>query len=723
MPTTDKKGLPAKYFRKPHWLWKNPHTKLPKRIILLHAASAPDKGKPGRSSPLQVGLEREGLAHTGVPATTGNRVLLAAYASLCSVDTDGTLTEVEWWALYEPEVLWKRITGLDPADGFVWVIAHDMGVFARLLDGFTWLSRLGWTGDSIIPNTHCLLLSWRQGKHKLKLIDSQNHLRGDLRQMASWEGVKIGPDRFSEGDREKALAHCRQCVTGLTAMWDRYFRFLVKNDLGNFAISIAGQAFNAFRHRLGDTKIAINGFWKQEKLGREAFFGGRCQVFQAGHFTDGPYYKLDQTGAYPWAMRTFRYPSKGIGRAHGCSLAVLAEGLKRHLCIAEVVLETDVPRYAARVGKKTRFPVGTFHTVLTSPDLRTACVAGAIRAVGRVEWFQGDDLFSKYVDEMIGVRMQARADGDRQGEQVSKILCNAIYGKLAQKGYHQKIIGECPPETAWAEVYLDGETGNWLWHYAFGGKIVEQRQTSDSFNSFAGLSAHITAHLRSYLYDIGALAGWANVFYVDTDALVINQAGYDRLAHLVKPNVLGMLKIEDQADEIEIWGQKRYRIGDNVTLAGLKPGAVRREGGAVIQRETQELRTALKWRQPGTVIERITRKWMRPRAGTNTATPTGPIPSPAVELTPTALVELLSQTQGGNAPLWWVEPEWGAGILVAASDAIREAALKSWQETGDAHDPDWTLHLPTPGLVCVVDGAEHYSLRGAFNAAIEVQDG
>ena len=723
MPTTDKDGLPDKFFRKPHWLWKNPHTKLPERIVLLHAASAPDKARSKRSPTPQAGLDREALAHIGVPATTGSRVFLAAYASLCSVGADGTLTEEEWWGLYDPEVLWERITGLDPAGGFVWVIAHDMGIAVRLMDGFSWLSRLGWAGDSIVPNTHCLLLSWRQGTHKLKLIDSQNHLRGDLRELAGWQGVKIGRDTFGVGDRERALTHCKQCVAGLTAMWQRYFRFLVENDLGNFAISIAGQAFNAFRHRLGDTKIAINGFLKQETLGQAAFFGGRCQVVQAGRFTDGPYYKLDQTGAYPWAMRTFLYPTKGTGRAHGCTPAVLAEGLKTRLAIAEVVLETDVPRYAARVGKKTCFPTGTFHTVLTSPDLRTACTAGAIRAVGHVEWFQPADLFSHYVDELIGVRLQARADGDRQGEQVSKILCNAIYGKLAQKGYSQKIIGDCPPDEAWAEVFLDGVTGGWIWHYAFGGKVVEQRQTAHGFHSFVGLSAHITANLRSYLYDLIELAGWGNVYYVDTDAVVVNQAGYDRLAHLVKPNVLGMLKVEDQADEIEIWGQKRYRIGDNVTLAGVKPSAIQCGGGEVIQTDTQELKTALRGRRANSVIERITRKRLRPRAGTNTASTTGWIPSPAVELTPTALIELLSQKQGGNAPLWWVDPVWGAGVLAAASDAIQEAALKNWQEMSDPHDPDWATRLPTPGLVCVVDGAEHYDLRGTFNAAIEVQDG
>jgi len=69
-------------------------------------------------------------------------------------------------------------------------------------------------------------------------------------------------------------------------------------------------------------------------------------------------------------------------------------------------------------------------------------------------------------------------------------------------------------------------------------------------------------------------AGREHVFYCDTDSIIVDAAGRDNLADLLDDAALGALKIEEQADSLEIVCPKHYRIGEAWKRKGVPTKAV-----------------------------------------------------------------------------------------------------------------------------------------------------
>ncbi|KKL56811.1 hypothetical protein LCGC14_2241700 [marine sediment metagenome] len=107
----------------------------------------------------------------------------------------------------------------------------------------------------------------------------------------------------------------------------------------------------------------------------------------------------------------------------------------------------------------------------------------------------------------------------------------------------------------------------------FGGLIQEQKTEGESRDSHPAIAAHVTAHGRMALWGWIQRAGRSHVHYVDTDSLLVDAVGAERLAPFVDPNALGKLKCEGVFSDGHIYGLKDYRIGDTVRTKGVRPQA------------------------------------------------------------------------------------------------------------------------------------------------------
>jgi hypothetical protein len=97
-----------------------------------------------------------------------------------------------------------------------------------------------------------------------------------------------------------------------------------------------------------------------------------------------------------------------------------------------------------------------------------------------------------------------------------------------------------------------------------------------------------------YLQQLINQAGKHNVFYCDTDSLFINDQGLANLKQLIKPGVLGKLKLEWSSDDVEIHGLKDYRVGSLVKIKGIRRNAVKIDDNTYRQAMFQGFKGALK---------------------------------------------------------------------------------------------------------------------------------
>jgi len=253
--------------------------------------------------------------------------------------------------------------------------------------------------------------------------------------------------------------------------------------------------------------------------------------------------------------------------------------------VAKVELDTPEPAYAVQTKDKLIFPVGRFVTTLCSPELAYALASGHVRRVLESADYYRAPIFKGFVQYLYDMRLKAKAEGNAPLAFQLKILLNSLYGKFGQRGKVWERVGDVADMTAKVWTEYDAESGkSWSWRQ-FGGMVQAQVDEAEGRESHPAIAGHVTAYGRFELWAAAKQAGLDNVFYMDTDSLMVNQAGKDAVSHLLSETGLGCLKVERSASDAELWGLKDYRFGDYQRHKGVRKKAKWLDGSTVEQEQ------------------------------------------------------------------------------------------------------------------------------------------
>ncbi|KKL04687.1 hypothetical protein LCGC14_2613580, partial [marine sediment metagenome] len=356
----------------------------------------------------------------------------------------------------------------------------------------------------------------------------------------------------------------------------------------------AGQAFRAFRHRFMREDIEIHANEEALTLERDAYYGGRTECFHIGRLSHGEYYIFDVRSMYPYVMASGKYPVQLIAYAEGTSIRRLRMLSKRYHIIADVNIVTDDPVYPIRYNKRLCFPVGEFRTSLQGVELEHALTNNRVKRCHRSAIYFKVDLFTEYVDELYGLRLGYAKAGNESFVFLTKRMLNSLYGKFGQRGFEYEEIGTCDPDECWQmEVIIDGGDEP-VTEFAFGGKVYIRKRLEEAYDSFPAIAGAVTAYGRMRLWELIEQAGRDNVFYVDTDSLLVNTDGYERLRELIAPDELGGLHLDRIASKVVIFGLKDYSVEGKRKVKGVKSKAVKVGEHAWIEEKWERFHSALR---------------------------------------------------------------------------------------------------------------------------------
>jgi len=534
-----------------HWLRKNSSSKRPEYLLFVDAES------------------------TLIPThdRADQHVFRLGWGALCHYTPERGMIVLGWYEITDLTAFWQTIAHAAESMSELYVITHNVDYDARVLHAFSILPRLGYPPRYCIIADSCAFFSFGDATTKINLLDNLNYWPFALADLGQEFGIpKLEIDFATCSDRELSV-YCKRDVEILIAIWRHWLTFLDKHHLGDWSITIAGQAWNAYRHRFMTCKIGIHNRADAIRLERESYKGGRCEIWKLGKFLDGPFYKLDVNGLYAYCMKAFKYPSKLVKVLTNVTPAELTTLISRYLCIADVILETDQPVYAITLAGYNVFPTGTFRTCLTTFDLVYALEHDHIRAIGEVAIYEPADLFSQFIDYFTPLRQEHKARGETAQSLICKQIRNSLYGKFGQRGYKQEIIADAPIDEINVIRWVDSETGDRCVDWTFGGKTIRQYYTDEGKDSFPAIAAHVSAAGRQVLWLYAQSAGLENVYYSDTDSLIVNQAGYDNLQTWIDPLKLGYLKVEGKSADLEIAAKKHYIFDGQRTIKGIRKNA------------------------------------------------------------------------------------------------------------------------------------------------------
>lgn len=526
----------------------------------------------------------------------------------------GAWVAPRWFRFTTKEQFWAWVETCQRPKVKCYMFCHNTGFDIPVLDGIRQLALAGWTLDLAVIDAPPTILKYHKGgriknddalegeklerrsqsttRQSIVILDTLNIYRMPLKKIGEIVGLEkydMPPDWDNEALSDK---YCRRDVEIIMEGCKHWFEFLRSNDLGGFAQTLASQAMRSYRHRFMNHNILIDDNEKATSTSREAYYGGRTECFRLGHITER-LYLLDVNSMYPAVMADHEYPHKLIGHDKRCTIRQLAAYLEHYTVCARVTLNTSQPIYPLRKDDRLVFPTGVFTTFLSSPELSHAIAEGHLVKVHECSVYRKAPLFKEFVEYFYTSRQDAVRRGDKTASQLFKIMMNSLYGKFGQRG----IVWESHHNTedlsakTWEDYDL--ETGDTIKYRQLGGLVQTQMQERESRESFPAIAAHVTAHARMLLWSLIAKAGRTNVYYCDTDSLLVNACGFKRLSHNMDETRLGFLKLEGTYDDAEIRGNKDYRFGDKERTKGVRKNAVWKDKNTVQQEQWSSLKGLL----------------------------------------------------------------------------------------------------------------------------------
>lgn len=361
-------------------------------------------------------------------------------------------------------------------------------------------------------------------------------------------------------DRDEAITYAKRDVEILSKAMFELMKFIQDEDLGPFSMTVAGQAFAAFRHRFQPNEtIFIHSNPRVLEVERRAYAGGRNECFMMGQ-VPGNVTVYDINSMYPHVMWEYRYPTRLVTFWRNASIEKVKSMIEQgYLVVCDVLVNTPYPIYHDRKDRLF-FPIGRFKTALTTPELIEGFKRGIIESVENVAFYEGSNLFEGYVTFFYNERLQAKANGDKVRDALYKMFLTNLYGKFGQLNKVWERVGDALPHEV--REYNTVTDHGLTTRRVFGGGEWERNkdpEDQESFNSFPAIAAHVTGYARMLIWNIIETAGRENVYYTDTDSVFVNAKGEANLqaAGLVHNKTLGKLK-KEKSGRLFLNGCKDY---------------------------------------------------------------------------------------------------------------------------------------------------------------------
>lgn len=481
----------------------------------------------------------------------------------------GKFTAPDWYRFDTPSKFWHWLKRRTAKKQRVMVYAHNWSFDFTVMKGFDYTVGQRWKMTKSVIEGPPTILAFRKLKRTIVLLDTLNYFRMPLASLGNALGVPKLEMPGEDASTEEWDTYCKNDCDILRQAVEFYVGIVKEWDLGSYQFTLASQAFAAFRHRFMHHKILIDNDPLALAISREAYTGGRVELFHKGKIRR-KLYLLDINSQYPYVMSEEEVPTALLTVIRDPSNAELSDILTRRAAVGDVVIKTPEPCVPYVYNSRLIFPTGTFRVCLSSPELLYCLKRGYVHRIYRAAIYERAKVFADYVRFFYGKRLEYEAMGNKELSFACKILLNSLYGKFGQNGRKYISIGDAPDLSARNYIVLDADSGRFEYRRQFAGVEQVLATETESFNSHPAIASHITSAARMLLWRYINIAGRKHVYYCDTDSILVDDSGFSALSSYLDPKRLGHLKLELETSSAELRGCKDYQIGERIKIKGVR---------------------------------------------------------------------------------------------------------------------------------------------------------
>jgi hypothetical protein len=480
----------------------------------------------------------------------------------------------EYTYLDSLSTLYSAIDEAIPPKTSLYLYAHNAQFDTQAGDLIRGLWKTGWQLSFLITESHKFMMKWSKGTRRLWILDSANLFPLPLAELAKSLKMAKGEVDFATVDDAQLAVYCKQDVAILVEALRQWVAFVHEENLGKFSLTLASQAFAAYRHRFMPQPIYIHTRKTAVDLERLSYYGGRVECMRIGELPPQRYYMLDVNSLYPAVMQAGQFPTKYAACYVRPSVSALSGYVRSYTVCAEVRIETSAPLVPYRTKTDLLWPTGSFATTLIGAELVEALHAGIVTECERCICYEQAPIFRSYVDELYAKRRQFKHEGNDAFAFFTKLLLNSLYGKFGQRARGWQKIGDCDPDRIEFTRWYDTDSKTYSVRY-LGGVVEALMDRGNARNSFVAIAASVSSAARMHLWRLMQPVPERHLYYVDTDSLLVDQLGLDALRdEISETGELGRLKIQDASDHVVIRGPKSYIFGATSKQKGVPASAI-----------------------------------------------------------------------------------------------------------------------------------------------------
>ena len=501
-----------------------------------------------------------------------------------------------------PRSFWDFVYSHCQPKSRIVIISHNLPFDMGAVKGWHALQASGFKVTKLIIDFKCNIWRFRRDTTTLLLLDNMNYFDSSLASLGDSLGLKKMIMPVPLASQQEWYVYCKRDVDILLLSWQTWYKFLSDNELGAFGLTMASQAFNAFRHRFMQHDIFVHDSDKAVRLERLSYRGGRNECLRIGKCPQQDYYLLDVNSMYPYVMHNYEYPVNLTNTGRKLTLTKLAKILETKAIVAECLIRTKQAAYGTKSDGKLVFPIGTFWVVLTTNEIRRALKRDEIIAIGNHSLYDKANIFREYVEFFYSARLDFEKSGMPAFAYLCKRMLNSLYGKFGQRSQEWEYVrdDEYIEYGTWQEY--NHQTRQTLTFRCINYRVEVCIGLTEGFNSLVAVASEVTANARLLLFDLVATAGTNHCYYMDTDSLIVDHTGYTRLVKYIHPNRLGALKLEKQTQHLIINNLKDYELGEMVKLKGVRKNAEKLDELTYKQWQSVGIKSGLKRQDINRVI-------------------------------------------------------------------------------------------------------------------------
>ena len=362
-----------------------------------------------------------------------------------------------------------------------------------------------------------------------------------------------------------------------------YITLVKQYGLGKLKETAASQGWYGYRRAHMDCELVPHSNGEVRSLERAAYYGGRCEALQLGKLP-GHVYHLDVRSMYASIGLQAEFPVRLIH--YDTDIASGGDSTWPDGCdvIARVVIDARHALAPLRTHGVTLYPAGRFETVLCGPEFALADELGMVAEIKDYAVYEMAPIFKEFSQWYFYALDALDRDGLGHLKPTLKQIVNSTFGKIGQRSKQWRTDDTYKCHARWEMFWRrHPKLGAFTCWRTVDGVTQYLDEGQESPTSMPAISAWMCSLARVRLYELIGCAGQENVFYYDTDSLMVNRAGYDHLlaAGHAGGDAPGQLTLREESDEVTIFGIKHYVFGGRLCCAGYsQAGSADMVGGA-----------------------------------------------------------------------------------------------------------------------------------------------